>query len=133
MAVERLHHFSVEIPKANEPREREFWNILGFGRHPSREMPPRPWIDTWYMNWEADVAVMVQIREEPVIPETGHIALVDSDLERTVRILSSFDFGVEWTDPYYGWKRAWAMSPSGHMVELMEGTPSEKMGPPPNG
>ena len=61
--------------------------------------------------------------KSPTTPERGHAAVVAPDFEEAVARPRGSGFEVERRAEHWGAPRAKAVSPGGHLVELMESAP----------
>lgn len=96
-----------------------FFELLGFQRV---EAPATLREFTWVEREGTQVHLMP--REDPVIPEVGHLAVVVADFDGTLRRLGEAGHTAERRREHWGSPRAWATSPSGHRVELMAAPPA---------
>ncbi len=114
-----LHHVTLEIFPADQGRAAEFWSMLGFS-----EVDPPPDLADRYSWYERNGTQIHLLRtDEPTIPEHGHLAIVVPDFDRTLERLEESGFEVSPKRERWGSKRADAIAPSGHRVELMEHPP----------
>ena len=114
-----LHHVTLEIYPADLGRAAEFWSMLGF----KQVDPPEDLADhyTWFERDGTQIHLMRS--DEPTVPERGHPAIVVPDYDRTVERLEESGFEVTPKRERWGSKRAEAIAPSGHHVELMAHPP----------
>lgn len=126
----RIHHVAFEARKVYEAEETRFWNIIGFAelRYPTRGSDRRT---RWLVGEGAAIELRLRTGTEPPV-DLGHIAIITGPFhQRIINQLERFGHGpVEEAEQFFGWRRAYATSPTGHHVELMEGAPSHKAGVP---
>jgi catechol 2,3-dioxygenase-like lactoylglutathione lyase family enzyme len=116
----RIHHISLEVRPDLVASEIRFWEILGYARvDPPEEIGDA---SVWLGYGEEQIHLLPVTN--PALPDTGHVALVADDLERTVVALGEAGFTVRSGKPYWGAVRAKVATPSGHLVELMESAPA---------
>lgn len=115
-----IHHASLEVGAEGRAGEVRFWEVLGF-----RQVEPPEGLAGGGTVWlERDgFQVHLVAVEEPVIPATGHLALVEPELERVSDALAEAGFESVPATPHWGEARVKASSPAGHLVELMAGPP----------
>jgi catechol 2,3-dioxygenase-like lactoylglutathione lyase family enzyme len=114
-----LHHVSLEVPPDDVERSVEFWRLLGFDRlEAPDEIAP-------YVTWLERDANQVHLIHTPEarVPLLGHAAIVATHFEQTVGGLREAGFEVEEARELWGERRAFALGPAGHRVELMEAPP----------
>jgi catechol 2,3-dioxygenase-like lactoylglutathione lyase family enzyme len=78
-----------------------------------------------YVSWlERDGRQIHLIHTEgATVPALGHAAVVAADFEPTVAALRAAGFEVEDARELWGERRAFAIAPGGHRVELMAAPP----------
>lgn len=114
-----LQHVSLEIPPDQAPAAVEFWRLLGF--EPVDSPEPLGGYVTWL---ERDGTQIHLIHtEEASVPALGHAAVVVDDFERTLGRVAAGGHEVSETRSLWGARRAFAIAPGGHRVELMESPP----------
>jgi catechol 2,3-dioxygenase-like lactoylglutathione lyase family enzyme len=113
-----LHHVGIEVAPADLERSVEFWQALGFERV---EPPPTLSEFTWLEREGTQVHLMPT--GEPAVPPRGHTAIVARDFDQDVAILRERGFEVEPRREHWGARRALAIAPGGHRVELMARPP----------
>ena len=115
-----IQHVSLEVDPDLVAGEVGFWELLGF----ERIEPPEGIGDSSVWLGAGDQAVHLLAVEGPAVPEMGHLALVEPDLERVAEALSAAGFPVEAAAPHWGAERLKTASPTGHLVELMAAPPA---------
>ena len=63
------------------------------------------------------------VTDEPVIPPTGHAAVVLDSYEATLDRLRAAGFEPDPRTEYWGAARAYVRDPAGHTVEVMAAAP----------
>jgi catechol 2,3-dioxygenase-like lactoylglutathione lyase family enzyme len=114
-----LHHVSLEVPNDEVERTVEFWELLGFERLPAPE-PIAPYV-TWLERGANQIHLIHT--DQPTVPQLGHPAIVAEDFEGVLDRLGAAGFEVEETRELWGERRAFAVAPGGHRVELMAAPP----------
>ena len=115
-----IHHVSLEGPPADVERTVEFWRLLGFAQvEAPEEIAP-------YVTWLEREAQQIHLIHTPeaTAPALGHAAVVAPQFEATVTALREAGFEVEETRELWGERRAFALAPAGHRVELMAAPPA---------
>ncbi len=116
-----IHHASLEVSADDQPGEVRFWEALGF-----RQVEPPEGLaggGTVWLERDGFQVHLVPV-EDPVIPPSGHLALVEPELERRSDALAQAGFEFSPATPHWGEARVKARSPAGHLVELMSGPPA---------
>lgn len=114
-----LQHVSIEVPPDEAERTVEFWGLLGFKEV---EVPD---VLGDSIRWvERDgTQIHLILTEGGTVPVLGHAAVVAPDFEATMKGLKGAGFEVEETRELWGERRAFAIGPAGHRVELMAAPP----------
>jgi catechol 2,3-dioxygenase-like lactoylglutathione lyase family enzyme len=114
-----LNHVTLEIRHAELERSLAFWDLLGF----ERVTPPPTLRDraTWVERSGTQVHLLFV--EDPVVPPAGHVAVVVEDFEDAIAALRRAGHEVEERPRHWGARRAFAVAPGGHRVELMASPP----------
>lgn len=114
-----LHHVGIEVAPADIEATVGFFELLGFERvEPPETLRKYTWVE------REGTQVHLMPREDPVIPEVGHLAVVVADFDGTLRQLQEAGHPAERRREHWGSPRAWATAPSGHRVELMAAPPA---------
>ena len=114
-----LQHVSLEIaPDQAEPAV-EFWALLGFERVESPEALGG------HVTWVERGGTQIHLihTEAASVPALGHTAVVVDDFDAAVQRVAAAGHEVEETRELWGARRAFAISPGGHRVELMASPP----------
>lgn len=114
-----LQHVSIEVPGAEVERTIEFWRLLGF----ARVAAPEPIAD--HVTWLEREGTQVHLihTDQATVPPLGHLAVVAPDFRAAIDSLAGAGFEVEEARQLWGKRRAFAVAPAGHRVELMEAPP----------
>jgi catechol 2,3-dioxygenase-like lactoylglutathione lyase family enzyme len=114
-----LQHVSIEVPPAEVERAVEFWALVGFERV---DAPPDL---GGYVTWVERRGTQIHLihTDAATAPVLGHSAVVVDDFARVLERVGAAGFEVEESRQLWGARRAFAISPGGHRVELMEAPP----------
>jgi catechol 2,3-dioxygenase-like lactoylglutathione lyase family enzyme len=116
-----IHHAGLEIRPAAADGEVAFWALLGY----LEVAPPAPSLaerSRWVQS--ADGAqVHLLLVEHPMVPDTGHVAVVAEDYEAVVGALRAAGHEAADRERYWGARRTQVISPAGHRVEIMAAPP----------
>jgi catechol 2,3-dioxygenase-like lactoylglutathione lyase family enzyme len=114
-----LHHVSLEVPPGEVERTVTFWELVGFERVEAPEaIAP-------YVTWLEREGHQIHLihTDAATAPSLGHAAVIATDFDATVRRLRDGGFEVEEARELWGERRAFAIAPAGHRVELMAAPP----------
>lgn len=114
-----LQHVSIEIPPEQVESAVEFWRLLGFERVDSPEALGG------YVTWLERAGTQIHLihTDAATAPVLGHAAVVVEDFEAAMARVAEAGHEVEETRQLWGARRAFAVGPGGHRVELMEFAP----------
>ena len=114
-----LQHVSIEIPPDAVDDAVAFWELLGFARVDSPESLGG------YVTWLEHSGTHIHLihTDAATPPVLGHAAVVVDDFEGTMSRVAEAGHEVEETRQLWGARRAFALAPGGHRVELMEFPP----------
>lgn len=115
-----LQHVTIEVTSAQVDVCVRFYELLGFA-----EVEPPPSLAgraTWVERDGTQIHLMPV--DEPVVPPSGHHAVLVADYEETVAALRDAGFEPEARAEHWGAARAFVRNPAGHRVELMAGSPA---------
>jgi catechol 2,3-dioxygenase-like lactoylglutathione lyase family enzyme len=114
-----LQHVSIEVPPADVQRARDFWSLLGFEEVTS----PEPL--GGYVTWVERAGTQIHLihTDAATVPQLGHAAVVVDDFQATIERVAAAGHEVEESRELWGARRAFAIAPGGHRVELMESPP----------
>jgi len=116
-----LHHVGLEVRPAEIERSLEFWRALGFERvEPPETLREYTWLE------REGTQVHLMPTDSPTVPSRGHTAIVVADFDAAVESLSKFGFAVERRREHWGARRALAIAPGGHRVELTAAPPDSR-------
>jgi catechol 2,3-dioxygenase-like lactoylglutathione lyase family enzyme len=114
-----LQHVSIEIAPAEVEALVGFWRLVGFERVDSPEALGG------YVTWLERSGTQIHLihTEDGTVPVLGHTAVVVDDFEATLERVAGAGHEVAETRQLWGARRAFAIAPGGHRVELMEAPP----------
>jgi catechol 2,3-dioxygenase-like lactoylglutathione lyase family enzyme len=114
-----LQHVSIEVPPAEVERAVEFWMLVGFTPVQAPEA-----LDG-YVTWVERAGTQIHLihTDAATAPQLGHAAIVVDDFAATLERVGAGGFEVEESRQLWGARRAFAIAPGGHRVELMEAPP----------
>ena len=114
-----LQHVSIEVPPAEAESAVAFWGLLGFERVESPEALGG------YVTWVERRGTQIHLihTDEATVPVLGHAAVVVEDFAEALERVRDAGHEVEETRELWGARRAFAIAPGGHRVELMESPP----------
>ena len=114
-----LHHTALEVSPDGIGAESRFWVLAGF-----REVPVPEALGGGYTWFEREgTQIHLLHTADPVIPSRGHAAVAVADFQATFDALRSAGFEVEEGRRLWGERRAKAVTPAGHLVEIMAAPP----------
>ena len=114
-----VHHVALEARPADAGALVAFFALLGFG-----EVDPPPALAErarWVQRGATQVHVL--LADDPVVPPSGHVAVVAPDYDATLGALRAAGHPVDERRPHWGSPRAFVTAPGGHLVELMSHPP----------
>src|SRR3954470_4221643 len=115
-----LQHVTIEVTAAQVDACVDFYALLGFERvEPPASLAGRA---TWVERAGTQVHLMPV--EDPVVPPSGHHALLVTDYEAAIAALRDAGFDPEARKEHWGAARSFVRNPAGHRVELMAGSPA---------
>ena len=114
-----LQHVSLEIPPAEAEAAVAFWGLLGF------EPVDSPEALGGYVTWVEREGTQIHLihTDAATVPVLGHAAVVVDDFDAALAALTRAGHEVSETRELWGARRAFAIGPAGHRVELMESPP----------
>jgi catechol 2,3-dioxygenase-like lactoylglutathione lyase family enzyme len=114
-----LHHASLEIAPTDRAAAIEFWGLLGF------EPVPEPEPLAGHVAWveRAGTQIHLIFTDAPSVPALGHVAVAVADFDGALDAVRTGGHEIVETRELWGARRAFAVSPGGHRVELMESPP----------
>jgi hypothetical protein len=115
-----LQHVTIELTADQVDACVAFYALLGFDQvEPPESLAGRA---TWVESAGTQVHLMPV--DDPVVPPSGHHAVLVSDYEGTVAGLRDAGFEPESRKQHWGSPRSFVRNPAGHRVELMAGSPA---------
>ena len=115
-----LQHVTIELAAEQVDSCVAFYALLGFERvEPPASLAGRA---TWVERAGTQVHLMPV--DDPVVPPSGHHAVLLSDYEGTLGALRDAGFDPEPRQEHWGAARSFVRNPAGHRVELMAGSPA---------
>jgi catechol 2,3-dioxygenase-like lactoylglutathione lyase family enzyme len=115
-----LQHVTIELRAEQVDACVEFYALLGFQRvDPPESLRGRA---TWVERDGTQVHLMPV--DDPVVPPSGHHAVLVSDYESTFAALRDAGFEPEPRREHWGAARSFVLGPAGHRVEVMAGSPA---------
>jgi catechol 2,3-dioxygenase-like lactoylglutathione lyase family enzyme len=114
-----LHHVALEVSPDRIDDCVGFWALLGFDQVavPASLAGRVLWLS------KAGTSVHLLTADEPVVPATGHAAVVIDSYEQTLERLRAAGFEPEPRAEHWGAARAYLRDPVGHVVEVMAAPP----------
>lgn len=115
-----LQHVSLEVRRADVPGELRFWALLGF-----EEVAPAGTlaeVAAWVQRSSTQIHLLFD--DDPVVPPSGHTAVVAEDFDAAVAALRGAGFTPEERTRHWGAARAFVRTPAGHVVEVMAAPPA---------
>ena len=114
-----LQHVSIEIQPDQAEAAVGFWELLGFERVDSPEALGGN------VTWLERLGTQIHLihTEGATVPVLGHPAVVVDDFQAALERVAAAGHEVEETRQLWGARRAFAVSPGGHRVELMATPP----------
>jgi catechol 2,3-dioxygenase-like lactoylglutathione lyase family enzyme len=114
-----IQHVSLESRRADEEPLVRFFRALGF--HPVPAPATLGERATWLQSGATQVHLLWA--DDPVVPPSGHLAVVADDYDATLAALRADGFEAEPRREHWGVPRAYVRSPGGHLVEVMAAPP----------
>src|SRR3954469_7390176 len=106
-----LHHAALETRESDADACAGFFALLGFER-----VEPPPTLRgraVWLAPGPRQIPLL--LTDDPVVPPSGHVAVVVDDYEATVARLGDVDHRAE----HWGSPACFAPDPAGHVVGVM--------------
>ena len=115
-----LQHVTIEVRAEQVDACVRFYALLGFAQV---EPPPSlAGLATWVERAGTQVHLMPV--DDPVVPPSGHHALLVEDYEGTLAALRAAGFDPEPRTEHWDSPRSFVRNPAGHRVEVMAGSPA---------
>jgi hypothetical protein len=125
-----IHHLTFDVQKHLLVKEIEFWSCLGWNptglRRRTRKQPPINWL---VCGGEKTAIELIAV-DAAMIQGVGHtcIELGQRRYEITTQMLARFQHEFQ---PHHSWKEhGFALSPTGHTIEIAANLQGPKAGPP---
>lgn len=113
-----IQHVAREITPAEVESCLDFYGLLGFAQvHVPEGIAGRA---VWLEHAGTQIHLLLA---DDARPERGHVAVVVSDYEATVRALGTAGHEVQPRRQHWGAPRAFVRDPAGHLVEVMAFAP----------
>jgi hypothetical protein len=114
-----LQHVSIEVRERDADACVRFYELIGFGQvDPPEALRARA---TWVAREGTQVHLMHV--DDPVVPPSGHHAVVVDDYDGALAALRDAGFDPEPRTEHWGCARSFVRNPAGHRVELMACAP----------
>ncbi len=115
-----IQHVAIEIREEDAPACVQFWALLHFERvEPPPALAARA---AWVQHGATQVHLL--FADDPLVPPSGHIAVVAGDYEATLDALRDAGFAPDPRTEHWGSPRCFVRCPGGHRVEVMAFAPS---------
>jgi catechol 2,3-dioxygenase-like lactoylglutathione lyase family enzyme len=114
-----VQHVALETRPGDADALVAFFGLLGF-----HEVEPPPAL-TERARWVQRGATQIHVlfADDPVVPPSGHVAVVAPDYDATLSALRAAGHPVDERKPHWGSPRSFVTAPGGHRVELMSHPP----------
>jgi catechol 2,3-dioxygenase-like lactoylglutathione lyase family enzyme len=117
-----LQHVSLETRPADVDAMLAFLALLGF----ERVEPPGSLGEVSAWAERAGTQVHLLFADDPVVPPSGHAAVVVEDYDATLARLRGAGHPVQPRKEHWGAPRAFVTAPAGHRVEVMAAAPAAR-------
>jgi catechol 2,3-dioxygenase-like lactoylglutathione lyase family enzyme len=114
-----LQHVAHETRRGDVEAVLAFWALLGF--EPVEPPPTLRGRTVWVERGATQIHLL--LTDEPVVPPSGHAAVVAPDYEGALAALLAAGHPVERRAEHWGAPRAFVTDPSGHRIEVMAAPP----------
>jgi catechol 2,3-dioxygenase-like lactoylglutathione lyase family enzyme len=114
-----LQHVALETRPGDAGAVLAFWALLGFA--PVEPPPSLRGRTLWAQRGGTQIHLL--LTADPVVPPSGHAAIVVDDYAATLDALRAAGHPVEPRAEHWGAPRAFVTDPSGHVVEVMSAPP----------
>jgi len=114
-----LQHVALETRREEVPAALAFWALLGFEQV---DAPVSLHAQAVWMQ-RGGTQVHLLLTDDPVVPPSGHAAVVVDDYDATVAALRAAGHAAEPRAEHWGAPRTRVTDPSGHSVEVMSAPP----------
>ena len=114
-----IDHVTLEVRAEQLGDCAEFWKLLDFIQVPL----PDEFADRNAWMYHGGTTIHLVATDEPVVPPTGHAAVVLDSYEATSARLEEAGFELRPQTEFWGAARAYTTDPAGHTVEVMAAPP----------
>jgi catechol 2,3-dioxygenase-like lactoylglutathione lyase family enzyme len=114
-----LQHVAHETREEDVEAVLAFWALLGF--EPVAPPPTLAGRTKWVQRGGTQIHLL--LTGDPVVPRSGHAAVVAADYGATLDALRAAGHPVDPRAEHWGAPRAFVTDPSGHVVEVMSSPP----------
>jgi len=114
-----LQHAAIETKPSDADALVAFFAPLGF----EEVAPPESLRGRTRWVQRDGTQVHLLLTDDPVVPPSGHVAVVAPDYDATVAALRAAGHEVADRAQHWGAPRAFAIAPGGHRVEVMAAPP----------
>ena len=114
-----IHHVALEVAPGDRDALVAFFGLLGF-----IEVPPPPTLlgaTRWLRRDGQQIHLL--FADAPVVPPSGHVAIVERDYAHALERLRAAGFSPEPRAEHWGAPRCVVRAPGGHRVEVMAAPP----------
>lgn len=110
-----INHVALETRRSDADAVVAFFALLGFEEvEPPASLAARA---RWVQRGATQIHVLYA--DDPVVPPSGHVAVVAHDYEANLAALRAAGHEVADRAEHWGSPRAFATAPGGHRVEIM--------------
>jgi hypothetical protein len=114
-----LQHAAIETHPRDADALVAFFALLDFEEvEPPQSLRGRT---RWVQSGATQIHLL--LTDDPVVPPSGHVAVVASGYEATIAALRAAGYEVADRARHWGAPRAFATAPGGHRVEVMAAPP----------
>jgi catechol 2,3-dioxygenase-like lactoylglutathione lyase family enzyme len=121
-----LQHVSLETRRADAEAMLAFLALLGF----ERVEPPGTLAEVSAWAEREGTQVHLLFADDPVVPPSGHAAVVVERYDATLARLRAAGHPVHPRKEHWGAPRAFVTAPGGHRVEVMAAAPAGRRSAP---
>jgi hypothetical protein len=114
-----IQHVSLESRHEDAGALLRFWRALGF--HEVTTPPSLAERATWLQSGRTQVHLLWT--QDPVVPPSGHVAVVAGDYDEMIAALRAEGFEPEARREHWGAPRSYVRGPGGQLVEVMAAPP----------
>jgi len=114
-----LQHAAIETRPRDADALVEFFALVGF----EEVAPPESLRGRTRWVQRDGTQVHLLLTDDPVVPPSGHVAVVAPDYDATLAALRAAGHEVTDRAQHWGAPRAFATAPGGHRVEVMAAPP----------